>query len=247
MEVGEARSECHSGAPPREPKAREARFGQVFARRTLRLTGKSATADFRLGNPRQKRAALERNEALVWERKTGRFFKSLVPGAVGQRSTYQGGNTPSPTPPTSAATADFRQKIQDIPRRELSVSGQHTKAATRPVHRSLPPQKKTPHGPPTSSQSGYQRALQRRGVGGRGGPSDSLFLALPGALRARLAFRRGWVCVPAAFRPPCRGAPFPAASLFKTWFYFSASAGSCRRSPCSTASWPAPAPARRSP
>ena len=185
MEVGEARSECYSEAPPREPKAREARFGQVFARRTLRLTGKSATADFRLGNPRHP-----------------------APGAVGQRSTELGGNTPSPT---------------------------------------RSPPKKTPHGPPISSQSGYQRALQRRGVGGRGGPSDSLFLALPGALRARLASRRGRVCVPAAFRPPCRGAPFPAASLFKTWFYFSASAGSCRRSPCSTASWPAPAPARRSP
>ena len=39
---GEARSECHSGAPPRGPQAREACSGQVYARRTLRLTGKSA-------------------------------------------------------------------------------------------------------------------------------------------------------------------------------------------------------------
>ena len=39
---GEARSECHSEAPSREPKAHETRFGQGYARRTLRLTGKSA-------------------------------------------------------------------------------------------------------------------------------------------------------------------------------------------------------------
>ena len=45
--VGEARSQCHSGASLREPQAHEARSGQVHAQRTLRLTGKSATADFR--------------------------------------------------------------------------------------------------------------------------------------------------------------------------------------------------------
>ena len=39
---------------------------------------------------RKARAALERNEALVWRRKTGRFFKNLAPGAVGQRETELG-------------------------------------------------------------------------------------------------------------------------------------------------------------
>ena len=157
--------------------------------------------------------------------KSADFPRHPAPGAVGQRKTELGGNTFSPTLPPQKKTRP-------------------TSAA---FHSPRPSPPLTPHGPPISSQSGYQRAVLRRGVGGRGGPSDSLFLALPGALRARLASRRGWVCVPAAFRPPCRGAPFPAASLFKIWFYFSASAGSCRRSPCSTASWPAPAPARRSP
>jgi len=55
----------------------------------------------------QARAALERNEALVWERKTDRFFKNLAPGAVGRRTTFHGGNTPSPTRPTSAAQASI--------------------------------------------------------------------------------------------------------------------------------------------
>ena len=39
MEVGEARSFGHSGAPLSEPQAHEACFGQAYVQRTLRLTG----------------------------------------------------------------------------------------------------------------------------------------------------------------------------------------------------------------
>ena len=196
------------GSAKREkpPRTRLASSGGQLTQRSER--------DARRANAR---AALERNEALVWRRKTGRFFKSLAPGVSVSGQHTKAARRPAqraqPLPPQRI----FGRKRPEAARRAVAV--RHAKRSARGPYgyrqQSYPrhpapgavgrrktelggntpspkrPPKKTPHGPPISSQSGYQRALQRRGVGGRGGPSDSLFLALPGALRARLASRRG--------------------------------------------------------
>ena len=73
------------------PDSRAEAKGRESAKREKALRTRAASSGGQLtqrserdAGRAQARAALERNEALVWERKTERFFKSLAPGAGGK-------------------------------------------------------------------------------------------------------------------------------------------------------------------
>ena len=134
--VPDSQSASERGASAKRekpPRTRPASSGGQLTQRSERDAGRA-----------QARAALERNEALVWERIFGRKSKTSRAGSC--------------------------RSAVNIPRRQgVQPNAPPKKKRAQPLLPSTPPRPSppllTPHGPPTSSQSGYQRAVLRRGVG----------------------------------------------------------------------------------